>query len=292
MEEAIAREIKEELTLDIKLFKQIFNITNQGQEEYYFLVEDYDGTPQLNGEEKERMNESNQYIPVWIKVSEATNLPNLYPKEIREKLSIMKDNYLNINKETYDKSVGFAEESMRNPQNYNTVVEKVGKYLTGEELVLELGPGNGYVLKLLSDKGHKVVGIEFSKERAELVKKTAPKAEVIVKEFLSYDFGEQKYGLIIALEFIHLFPPEEFKGIMDKIYDLLNKNGLTIITTTMNETSSEGYFKRADGLLRYRRKFTKEELEGVLKNYNYEIMDYFETKRLSGEPIMNYICRK
>lgn len=86
LEEALTREIKEELSLDIKLFKQIFNITNQDQEEYYFLVKDFDGTPQLNGEEKERMNESNQYIPVWIKLSEAVNLLNLYPNEAREKL--------------------------------------------------------------------------------------------------------------------------------------------------------------------------------------------------------------
>lgn len=86
LEEALIREVKEELTLDIKLFKQIFNITNQGREEHYFLVEDYNGIPQLNGEEKERMNKNNQYIPIWIKVSEAINMPNLYPKEAREKL--------------------------------------------------------------------------------------------------------------------------------------------------------------------------------------------------------------
>lgn len=294
LEEALTREAKEELTLDIKLFKQIFNIINQGQEECYFLVEDYDGTPKLNGEEKERMNENNQYIPVWIEINKAKNLPNLFPKEAREKLNMEdnRGNYLDINKETYDKSVEFAEESMKNPQNYNTVVEKLGQYLTGKELVLELGPGNGYVLKLLSDKGHKVVGIEFSRERAELSKKTAPKAEIIIEEFLTYNFGAQKYDLIIALEFIHLFPPKEFKEIMDKIYNLLNKNGLTILTTTMNEASSEGYLRRADGLLRYRRKFTKEELKEILKSYNYEILDFFETKRLSGEIIMNYICRK
>ncbi|OHB17068.1 MAG: hypothetical protein A2734_01470 [Parcubacteria group bacterium RIFCSPHIGHO2_01_FULL_40_30] len=86
LEEALIREIKEELTLDIKVFKQVFNITNQGREESYFLIQEYDGTPQLNGEEKERMNENNQYTPVWIKVSEAINLQNLYPKEAREKL--------------------------------------------------------------------------------------------------------------------------------------------------------------------------------------------------------------
>ncbi len=61
-------------------------MNNRGQEEYYFQIEDYDGTPQLNGEEKERMNENNQYMPVWIKLNEAINMSNLYPKETREKL--------------------------------------------------------------------------------------------------------------------------------------------------------------------------------------------------------------
>lgn len=32
------------------------------------------------------INESNQYIPIWIKMGEAINLSNLYPKEAREKL--------------------------------------------------------------------------------------------------------------------------------------------------------------------------------------------------------------
>ncbi|TSC90518.1 MAG: mutT/nudix family protein [Parcubacteria group bacterium Gr01-1014_2] len=86
LEEALIREIKEELTLDVKVFKQIFNITNQGREEFYFLIQEYDGISQLNGEEKERMDENNQYIPVWIKVSEAISMSNLYPKEARNLL--------------------------------------------------------------------------------------------------------------------------------------------------------------------------------------------------------------
>ena len=84
LEEAISREIKEELTLDIKLFKQIFSITNQNQEEHYFLVEDFDGTPILNGEERERMNENNQYMPTWIKLDKAINLSNLYPAQAKD----------------------------------------------------------------------------------------------------------------------------------------------------------------------------------------------------------------
>lgn len=204
----------------------------------------------------------------------------------------MKDEFLDINKETYDKSVGFAEKSLKDPQNYERVIEYLAKYMSGNEIVLELGPGNGYILKLLSLGGHKVTGIELSKERTELVRKTAPGANIINDDFLIYDFKEQKYDLIIALMFIHLFPLEQFEKIMTKIYQLLNNNGLFAVSTTINKESLEGYSKRLDGFVRYRRKFSKEELEEILKNYHFEILDFFETTSSSGEIIMNYICRK
>jgi len=205
----------------------------------------------------------------------------------------MKNNYLDINKKAYDKSVRFAEENMnKNSQSYRDVVENLEKHLVGNQVVLELGSGNGYILKLLSNKGHKVTGIEFSKERVKLVKKTAPEATVLSGEFLDYDFGVKKYNLIIALEFIHLFPPEQLKKIMEKISNLLNNEGLFVVSTTINKTSKEGYLKKLDGFVRYRKRFTKKELEELLEGYNFKILDFFKTERLSGEILMNYICKK
>lgn len=89
-EMALKREIKEELDLDVKSAENFFELENnfQGsqQKEYYFLVKDFIGTPELGGEEKERMNEDNQYEPVWYNLAEIKNLENLYPQEVREKV--------------------------------------------------------------------------------------------------------------------------------------------------------------------------------------------------------------
>jgi len=85
-EDAIIREIKEELLLDAKIDKLAFQIENRGQEELYFLIKEFSGTPKLGGPEKERMDKNNQYHPEWIELDIASNLSNFYPEEARKKL--------------------------------------------------------------------------------------------------------------------------------------------------------------------------------------------------------------
>ena len=85
-EDAIIREIKEELSLDAKIDKLAFQIENRGQEELYFLINEFSGTPALGGPEKERMNRNNQYYPEWVDLATASNLSNFYPEEARQKI--------------------------------------------------------------------------------------------------------------------------------------------------------------------------------------------------------------
>lgn len=85
-ETAIVREIKEELSLSARIDKLIFEIENQGRQEYYYLIKDFSGEPKLGGEEKQRMNKDNQYYPVWIELGKLADLDNLYPELAKEKI--------------------------------------------------------------------------------------------------------------------------------------------------------------------------------------------------------------
>ena len=85
-ETAIVREIKEELSINPKIDKLLFEIENQGRQEYYYLIKEFSGQPQLGGEEKQRMNENNQYYPVWMELDKLTNLDNLYPELVKKKI--------------------------------------------------------------------------------------------------------------------------------------------------------------------------------------------------------------
>lgn len=86
MEEAVIRELKEEFDIDVKIDKLAFQIENQGNEEYYFLIKEFSGVPKLSGEEKERMNEDNQYYPFWYGLDKIKHLSNLYPEQAKQKV--------------------------------------------------------------------------------------------------------------------------------------------------------------------------------------------------------------
>lgn len=92
IEDSMDREIKEELCLDVKKKKLIFQLEeNQGRQEFWFLIEEFAGTAELGGEEKERMNENNQYYPIWVDFAKISSIINLYPKEaVKRILNIKK----------------------------------------------------------------------------------------------------------------------------------------------------------------------------------------------------------
>ena len=92
-EDALVREVKEELTLDVITYELIATLRNlpapaqSGFETNLldtnvFLVTNYHGVPELGGPEKEKMTPDNQYIIEWIAVETLPLLPDIYPQGI------------------------------------------------------------------------------------------------------------------------------------------------------------------------------------------------------------------
>lgn len=83
IEEALDREIFEELSLIVKEKKFLFKIENAGRFEHHFLILKYEGDPKLGGPEAERMNDKNQYILNWFPVGQLNSI-NLFPDKAKE----------------------------------------------------------------------------------------------------------------------------------------------------------------------------------------------------------------
>jgi ADP-ribose pyrophosphatase YjhB (NUDIX family) len=82
---ALIREIKEEFNIEVKIEKLLFKIKNRGRLEFYFLIKNFRGIPEVSGEEKERMNKNNQYFPAWFDLKDVIKLPNLYLAKAKRK---------------------------------------------------------------------------------------------------------------------------------------------------------------------------------------------------------------
>lgn len=87
-EEALDREIDEELNLKILKKKFLFKIQNQGREEYNYLIEEYEGEPKL-GAEFGVHDKNNYAIIEWTPIHEIGKMEELYPKEGRKILEGM-----------------------------------------------------------------------------------------------------------------------------------------------------------------------------------------------------------
>jgi 8-oxo-dGTP pyrophosphatase MutT (NUDIX family) len=82
LEETAIREIKEELNLDIDLDRKLWEITNGGRQEHYFLAAGFTGEIKLGFPELGKLSPQNVYRPEWIPLAELADIP-LLPQEIK-----------------------------------------------------------------------------------------------------------------------------------------------------------------------------------------------------------------
>lgn len=94
IEQAMVREVMEELSLTVtesKLLFDVFNPFTMGnhfppRQEYYFLITGFTGEVKLGGSEAEEMSEDNQYYPTWVDLAQIKEMENLQPDVVREKV--------------------------------------------------------------------------------------------------------------------------------------------------------------------------------------------------------------
>ncbi len=114
---------------------------------------------------------------------------------------------------------------------HSYVLPKLLALLPGDKLkILDMGCGNGYVANQLSLRGHKVTGIDLSKDGIELAQNTYPNTEFIVRSVYEdlADLGND-FDLIISSEVIeHLYYPKKF---LQNAWLALKPGGVIILST-------------------------------------------------------------
>lgn len=114
---------------------------------------------------------------------------------------------------------------------HSYVLPKLLALLPGEKLkILGMGCGNGYIANQLSLRGHKVTGIDLSKDGIELAQNNYPNTEFIVHSVYEdlTDLGTD-FDLVISSEVIeHLYYPKKF---LQNAWLALRPGGSIILST-------------------------------------------------------------
>lgn len=68
-EDAVIRELKEEMNIDIELIDYLGVDENDTSIAHFYSAKIISGTPILGGEEKERLSYTNYYEPMWVDIN-------------------------------------------------------------------------------------------------------------------------------------------------------------------------------------------------------------------------------
>lgn len=85
-DQAVVRELEEELQITDIVAERVFDIQNMGRTEYYYLVRSFVGEPTLGGPELEIHSPDNSYILIWQEMSDFENSSLVRPDGITKKI--------------------------------------------------------------------------------------------------------------------------------------------------------------------------------------------------------------
>lgn len=92
------------------------------------------------------------------------------------------------------------------PEIFDDLAELAG--LREGSRVVEVGPGTGKATVELIRRGYAVTGVELSADLAEVARRNAPAAEIVVAEFEKWEPEPAGFDAIVALAAYHWIDPE------------------------------------------------------------------------------------
>jgi hypothetical protein len=134
--------------------------------------------------------------------------------------------------------------------------------------MLDVGSADGYLPGSLAARGYQVTASDFAPGMADASRRNAPDVTVLCDEFLSHDFGEQRFDIVLLIAFVHLFPPPFDALVIRKVGALLSTRGVGFASTTLDDPPSGGYARKNAGreqLIRYRGHYSVQSFNDVIE---------------------------
>lgn len=173
-------------------------------------------------------------------------------------------------------------------------VHWMSEYIPENGKILELGCGVGLAASLFVRQHFQVMAIDLSSQMLAHARKREPLVKFIQGDFLVTDFHGSFDG-VFAFAFIHLFPKPVAQKVLEKVYALLNTEGVLYVGTTMAQSSCEGWEIKTDYEAqhkRYRKHWTHEEFIEALTSAGFYIVEEKQYVDPFGKTWMDVIARK
>lgn len=189
--------------------------------------------------------------------------------------------YIEINKASYNIVAEEYKTKYKNNIGANKFYEILQEFVLNKKntkvsKMLEIGPGVGTLLKIFEEEGFRTTAVELSENMASLACENSSNSVIINGNIIEINFMPKQFDFILAMAVIHNFPENDLIKLLYKIKIWLKDDGCFILDTTNNPITETGFFEKEDynnNLVRYRRKWKKEDLELFMQNQGFFIQD-------------------
>lgn len=213
--------------------------------------------------------------------------------------------YIRKNRQVYNQLAENYLSRMKTPGEFQSKPEELAGYVfhyyvkmysKKPRKVLELGPGAGAVLKAFTDFGCATTAIEFSTKMAHIACKNSPRTTFLIKDVTTCgNLLYNQFDIVFASAFIHLFPIDDEKRILNKVKKWATRDGLIYLNTTVHDFSEEGVFLKEDygkGIEHFRRRWSRSDFINFLRQNNFNILDMNDKEEMDRKKVwMNFILK-
>lgn len=194
-----------------------------------------------------------------------------------------KGDYIQINRKAYDTLARHYRERHENLSEYEYSDESwrefLKKYVVANNTdILEIGPGDGRLLRIFEGLGCRTTAVELSKNMCEIAQEASPESVLINDDIKNVNFVDNSFDIVFAGALIHNFPSKDAKEVLLDMKNWVNKSGVIIIYTTLHSKGEEGYFEKEDyeeKVVRFRKKYTREEYDSLIASAGLKVVDEF-----------------
>lgn len=166
---------------------------------------------------------------------------------------------------------------------YHIILDIIKKYIDHNLSVLDIGCGAGTItLYIASHYQAEVLGIDISDKAVKACIESSNKLNLTNVKFKRLDFPmgipSGKYDVVLCFEVIEHINNDRLA--IHKIYDLLNKNGVVILSTPSANAPLYrlGLVSKFDKKVGHLRRYTSHQLVRMFEDENFKIISVIKTE--------------
>lgn len=174
-------------------------------------------------------------------------------------------------------------------------IEYFARLLPSQAIILDVGCGSGRDAKVFTEKGIKVVGIDFCSNLIEIAKATAPLADFHVMDMESLTFPPRSFDGVWSASSLHHLPKKNIPAVLKQIHALLKDGGYFYLSLKKGSGEVLEEDRRYGAFEKFWAFFQEEELKKVLEEAYFKILDFAEVERQDDyqtHPFFRVFCQK